>query len=90
MLRCISIQQLVHRFACRRNFVGSRAHIDVHGGLNVCMACNGLQGFEVNAFSCQHGQVGVAEDMCRCAVEIDKFLSLRHKENDDCVGQDHP
>ena len=38
------------------------------------MTCNGLQGFQVNTFSGQHGQVGMSESMRRCAIKIHSFV----------------
>lgn len=60
------------RARCLNSFQAAM-HIAVHGGLDVYMSRDRLQGFDIRSCGRHHGEIGMPEDMRSCSVKVNGF-----------------
>ena len=70
---CQFRRQFTERHARCLNPFQTAMYIAVHGGLDVRMARNRLQSFDIRARRLHYGEIGMSKDMRRCAMKVNGF-----------------
>ena len=65
--------QFTERHARCLNPFQTAMYIAVHGGLDVRMARNRLQSFDIRSCGRHYGEIGMSKDMRRCAMKVNSF-----------------